>query len=276
MTIDSLTASEWPTLVVKNWRESALRATTRARHPSDRMTRSSIEPGQHEPDSGIRRSPDASTAPRPLAKAGYRADRCRILHASAPPQLAGNPIKGVLHAANPLHPAVVHFPVVLAFLLPLFALGALWTIRRGTTPRRAWAVPVALSAALALSAWVAVQTGVAQEERVEKIVSGQPLDAHEDAAELFLTLSGALLLITAAGLVGGVVGRSARVLATGGATALVIMAINVGHSGGELVYRYGAASAYIEARTPNAVKPASGEGAIATAALVADKRSRPR
>ncbi|CAN5825876.1 hypothetical protein BH11GEM1_BH11GEM1_08270 [soil metagenome] len=177
---------------------------------------------------------------------------------------------------NPLHPAVVHFPVVLAFLLPLFALGALWTIRRGTAPRRAWAVPVALSAALALSAWAAVQTGGAQEERVEKIVADQPLNTHEDAAELFLTLSGALLLVTAAGLAGGVVGRSARVLATGGATALVIMAINVGHSGGELVYRYGAASAYTEAGTPNAVRPAIGEGAIAPAALLTDKRSRAR
>ncbi|HET7633082.1 MAG TPA: DUF2231 domain-containing protein [Gemmatimonadaceae bacterium] len=145
---------------------------------------------------------------------------------------------------DPLHPAIVHFPIVLAVLLPIFALGALWTIRKGARPRRAWAVPLALSAALALSAWVAVQTGEAQEERVEAVVPDQALDTHEDAAELFLTLSGVLVVVAAAGLAPGVAGRSARILATGGAIALVVAAVSVGHSGGELVYRHGAASAY--------------------------------
>jgi len=145
---------------------------------------------------------------------------------------------------NPLHPAVVHFPVVLALLLPFFAAGALWAIRRGTTPRRAWAIPVALALALALSAWVAVQTGEAQDERVERVVAEQPLEAHEEAAELFLTLSGGLALLVAAGLVRGRVGRLSRGLATAGAVALVVVAAQVGHSGGQLVYRYGAASAY--------------------------------
>ncbi|HEY9480081.1 MAG TPA: hypothetical protein VIP79_08315, partial [Gemmatimonadaceae bacterium] len=90
---------------------------------------------------------------------------------------------------DPLHPAIVHFPIVLAFLLPIFSLGALWAIRRGARFRRAWLVPVALAAALALSSWVAVQTGDSQEDRIENIVPNQSLDAHEDAAELFLTLS---------------------------------------------------------------------------------------
>lgn len=145
---------------------------------------------------------------------------------------------------NPLHPAVVHFPVVLAFLLPISALWALWAIRRGAAPLRAWVVPLALSAALALSAWVAVETGEQQEDRVEQVVPGSALDTHEDAAGLFLTLSGVLVLVVGAGLAPGVVGRSARVLATAGALGLVAAAAQVGHSGGELVYRYGAASAY--------------------------------
>jgi hypothetical protein len=156
---------------------------------------------------------------------------------------------------NPLHPAIVHFPVVLAFLLPLFAAGALWAIRRGSRPLRAWAVPLAAAAALTLSAWAAVETGEAQEERVERVVADQPLDAHEDAAELFLTLSGVLLLVTGAGLVPGPVGRTARVLATAGAAALVVGAVRVGHTGGELVYRYGAARAYVPAA---AASPADG------------------
>jgi uncharacterized membrane protein len=146
---------------------------------------------------------------------------------------------------NPLHPAVVHFPVVLALLLPIFAAGALWAIRNGARPLRAWAIPLAVAAALSLSTWVAVETGEAQQERVSNVVADRPLDTHEDAAELLLTLSGPLLLVTAAGFARGAVGRTARVAATAGAVALVVIAARVAHTGGELVYRYGAASAYV-------------------------------
>lgn len=148
---------------------------------------------------------------------------------------------------DPLHPAVVHFPVVLAFLLPIFAVGALWTIRRGARPLRAWSLPLAIAASLTLSAWVAVQTGDAQEERVERVVADAPLDTHEKAAEAFIAGSAALLLLMVAGLAPGLIGRGARVLATVGAVVLVAGAAWVGHSGGQLVYRYGAASAYTDA-----------------------------
>ena len=145
---------------------------------------------------------------------------------------------------DPLHPAIVHFPIVLVFLLPIFAIGAIWAIRRGSAPRRTWAVPVALSVALTVSAWVAVQTGESQEDKVENIVPDAAMDAHADAAELFLTLSGVLVLVVGAGLMPGVVGRSARIAGAAGALGLVVMGARVGHSGGKLVYTHGAASAY--------------------------------
>lgn len=147
---------------------------------------------------------------------------------------------------NPLHPAVVHFPVVLAFLLPLFAAGAVWAIRRGARPRRAWAIPVAMSAMLAASAWAAVETGEAQDERVERVVAEQPLSAHQEMAELFLGGSAGLLVVAVLGLAGGIAGRSARVLTIAGSMVLLAGAARVGHSGGQLVYRYGAASAYAQ------------------------------
>lgn len=145
---------------------------------------------------------------------------------------------------DPLHPAVVHFPIVLMTLLPVVAFGALWAIRRGAGPVQAWAIPVAAAAALTLSSWVAVATGEGEEERVERVVPVTSLQEHEEAAERFLLLSGALLLITAAGLVRGVPGRMARLGATAGALALAGLGVQVGHSGGDLVYRDGAASAY--------------------------------
>ena len=141
---------------------------------------------------------------------------------------------------DPLHPAVVHFPIVLMLLLPLAAGGALYAIRRGAPAGRAWIVPVALAGALAASSWAAVETGEGEEDRVETAVSESSLHGHEEAAERFLLLSGAVLALMAAGLLHGVPGRAARVAGTVGALGLVVLGVQVGHTGGNLVYRDGA------------------------------------
>lgn len=160
----------------------------------------------------------------------------------------------------PLHPLVVHFPIVLAILLPISAAVALGAIGRGTTPRRGWAVPLALAAALAASAFAATQTGDREEDRVERVVARGALHDHEEAGERFFVLSGVLFLVAAAGLLPGTVGRAARLLSTAGAIGLVAAAVQVGHSGGALVYRHGAASAYTtdsSAGAPRALAPAA-------------------
>jgi len=144
----------------------------------------------------------------------------------------------------PLHPLVVHFPIVLAVLLPISVALALWAVRKGATARRVWAVPLAFAAALTLSAWVAVQTGESQEDRVENVVGEAALHGHEEAAERFLVLSGVLFLVAAVGLTRGTIGRAARLVTAVGAVGLVVAGVQVGHSGGTLVYRHGAASAY--------------------------------
>lgn len=149
----------------------------------------------------------------------------------------------------PLHPLVVHFPVVLAVLLPIAIVVALWLIHRGAASRRVWSVPVAVAIALAASAWVAIETGESQEERVERVVTDAALNDHEDAADRFLVLSGVLALVTIAGLARGMVGRAARIVTAVGAVGVLGAGVKVGHSGGLLVYREGAASAY--ANTPS-------------------------
>jgi len=159
---------------------------------------------------------------------------------------------------DPLHPAVVHFPIVLMILLPLAAAGALWAISRGVGTAKAWAIPLATAAALTASSWVAVETGEGEEEKVEQVVAESSLHGHEEAAERFLLLSGAVLALTAAGLLRGVPGRLARLGATAGALGLVVLGVQVGHSGGNLVYRDGAASAYT-AGAPGAEVAADGE-----------------
>ena len=150
----------------------------------------------------------------------------------------------------PLHPVVVHFPIVLSVLLPISALAALWAIRKGTTARWAWALPVAVAAALTASAWVATETGEREEDRVERVVGERALHGHEEAAERFLVLSGVLLAVAAVGFVPRTVGEAGRLLTVAGAVGLLAAGVQVGHSGGALVYRHGAASAYVDAAAP--------------------------
>jgi uncharacterized membrane protein len=151
---------------------------------------------------------------------------------------------------NPLHPAVVHFPIVLAVLVPAVAvLGALAIVRR-RLPARSWAAVVLLQGLLVGASWLAVETGEHEEERVEDVVRESRIEAHEQAAERFLSLAAAAWVVSAAGLLGGRLGGLGRA-ATVAATAGVLAAgVAVGHSGGELVYRYGAANAYVSKASP--------------------------
>lgn len=147
---------------------------------------------------------------------------------------------------DPLHPAVVHLPVAFAVILPLFAIGAIWFIRRGSPPRTAWGVTIGMAAALALSAWVSLQTGEQQEERVEDVVSERSIHQHEEAAELFLALSAGVLVVAVAGLARGRLGHVGRWVTAAGTLAVLGAGWRVGHTGGMLVYRDGAGSAYAQ------------------------------
>ena len=150
----------------------------------------------------------------------------------------------------PLHPLIVHFPIVLTFLLPISIVAALWAVRKGTPPRRGWSFPVIVAAALAVSALVASRTGESEEERVERVVAENAIETHEEAAERFVVLSGVLLVVSLAGFLPRTVGQAARIVTTAGALGLVAAGVQVGHSGGTLVYREGAASAYTNAAAP--------------------------
>jgi uncharacterized membrane protein len=167
---------------------------------------------------------------------------------------------------DPLHPAIVHFPIVLTFLLPLAALAALWRIRRGAPARRAWGLAAVTAAALSASAWLAVETGEADEERVERIVADAPLENHEEAAERFLLFTAGVLLVAGGGLLPGRLGSAARLAATAGSLGLVAAGALVGHSGGELVYRHGAAAAHAPGT------PAAGRTAVAVERAEPERR----
>ena len=145
---------------------------------------------------------------------------------------------------EPLHPAVVHFPIVLGIVLPILAAVTLWRMHDGAR-LRTWGVVVLVAVLTWVSAFVAGRTGEQEEERVEAVlVSEDPLHEHEEAAEMFLLVSGIVAGVALLGFAPGLVGRSARLLAlAGGALGLAAVA-RTGLLGGELAYQHGAAAAY--------------------------------
>jgi uncharacterized membrane protein len=155
---------------------------------------------------------------------------------------------------DPLHPAIVHFPVALAALLPLLMLAIGLGVRLELLPVRSWMLAVAAQALLAGSAWLAVETGEDQEERVEDVVAEEHIEEHEESAKRFLWITAGALPVSALGLLAGAAGVAGRVAAIVASLVVLAAAVPTGHSGGELVYKHGAASAYVSA-APGAAAP---------------------
>jgi uncharacterized membrane protein len=146
---------------------------------------------------------------------------------------------------NPLHPAVVHLPIALAVLMPAIALVALLAIRRGAAATRTWAGVVLLQGLLLGSGWLAVETGEREEEQVERFVPEARIEEHEEAGERFRNVAAGALVVSALGLLAGRAGGAARIATVAAGVAVLLAGVSVGHSGGELVYRHGAAEAYL-------------------------------
>ncbi len=151
---------------------------------------------------------------------------------------------------DPLHPAIVHFPIALSVLIPFFAILVTGLISRKVLPARSWLLIILLQAMLVASGWAALETGEHEEERVEEIVAEDPIEEHEEGAERFLLFAGLGLLATGAGLLSGPAGSKGRIAGSVVTIAVLAAAVSVGHSGGELVYKHGAANAYLD--TPGA------------------------
>jgi uncharacterized membrane protein len=159
---------------------------------------------------------------------------------------------------EPLHPALVHFPIVLAFLSLIAAAIVLWAMQSGRLSRRAWLAVVILQVAVLGSGWLAAETGEEEEERVERVIAEKHIEEHEEAAERFLAIAGVTLAVSIAGILAGPFGSVARGLTVAAGLASVVLVAAVGHSGGELVYRHGAAAAYTQDESADASGGQSG------------------
>ncbi|MCG3172534.1 MAG: hypothetical protein GMKNLPBB_00687 [Myxococcota bacterium] len=149
--------------------------------------------------------------------------------------------------ATPLHPVVVHLPLALAMVN--IVIGGLlgFAIWRKLLPLRTWTVFFVLQLLLVGGAFVAMNTGEADEEVVEASVAEQYIETHEDRAKVF-TWFGVLVLVMSA--VPFFVKKESMQPAVFGSilvASLILggLGIATGKAGGELVYKHGAANAYI-------------------------------
>lgn len=144
------------------------------------------------------------------------------------------------------HPKLVHLPIALALVIPLIAGGVLLAWRRGWYPRRVWVVVLVLQAILVAGAFLAMRTGEQQEERVERVVAEEHIEAHEEAAEVFTWTSvGVLVMMILALLVPTERARlTLGLVSLLGTLVALALAVRTGDAGGALVYEHGAAGAY--------------------------------
>ena len=148
----------------------------------------------------------------------------------------------------PLHPLFVHIPIALAVLMPMISVGLLVAWWRGVLPRRVWWIAVALQAVLVASGVAALRSGEADESRAETVVPESAIEAHEEAAEVFVIGSiGVLVIALAAGTVRTPrTAQALAALAAVGTLAVTGLGYRTGRAGGRLVYEHGAAAAYAE------------------------------
>ncbi len=145
------------------------------------------------------------------------------------------------------HPKIVHLPIALGVLMPPVALGVLLAWWRGRLPRQTWIVVIALQATLVGTGFLALESGEADEEIVERVVAEAPIEAHEEAAEVFFWASVGVLGLM---LVGGLLPRRAARLSVATAAVLGTLVVlglgyRTGEAGGQLVYRHGAAQVHV-------------------------------
>lgn len=159
----------------------------------------------------------------------------------------------------PLHPIAVHFPIVLGILLPIAALTIALLIYKRLLPGLAWVLVIALSFGYVASAKFAEEMGERDEHMVEKVVSEQALEAHEEAGEFVPIAAGILFVLSLVPLLNR--GRVPMMFAyTAIATAAILPLVQAGHTGGKLVYQHGAAQAHVKKMANNAGKQAAASG----------------
>ncbi|WP_408098917.1 DUF2231 domain-containing protein [Peredibacter sp. HCB2-198] len=145
----------------------------------------------------------------------------------------------------PFHPMIAHFPMALTFILPVLILVFAYMIRINKMTPRGWLIIVGLQLVVTITGYVALESGETEEHTVSKVVAKDYIHEHEEAAEIFVGSTVIALVVS----IGAFFLRKELQLPIKAAVAVIslvscYLAYRTGTLGGELVYKYGAASAY--------------------------------
>lgn len=158
----------------------------------------------------------------------------------------------------PLHPALVHIPLGLVFVMPFLILLFWFFIHKGWLPKKVWIIAIICQIMVFGSGLIAMETGEHDEEIVEKVVPENIIETHEEKAETFVWISGFITLLLFSLIAApDRFSNLSKVVSLIAVLINLILAMDLGHSGGELVYKHNAASAHINSSTyltPNKAK----------------------
>jgi len=145
------------------------------------------------------------------------------------------------------HPAVVHLPIGIAILLPFITLLFIVLRWKGRMDNKCFSFIIILHFLLSISAYAAMATGDKQEHRVEKVVEKKHIKEHEERAESFFIFS--IILLATSFALYFTAQKNYFISATSALLLLqfilLFLGYRVGEAGGDLVYKYGAANAYL-------------------------------
>jgi uncharacterized membrane protein len=174
----------------------------------------------------------------------------------------------------PFHPFIVHFPVALTFILPILVVVFAFMIKFNKMTPKGWSVIIGLQLAVVVTGYISLETGETEEDRVEKVVSKKIIHEHEEAAEIFVGVSVILFVLSVAAFF---IRKEISFLLKIGIAVLGILscylAYRTGHLGGELVYRYGAGSAYAEVEDQQGILPTPNENTSESPAPTSENES---
>ena len=143
----------------------------------------------------------------------------------------------------PLHPLIVHFPIALAIFLPILSITIFILFRNTVMYKKAWILVVLFSGIYAVTALIAEETGESEETKVERYVGESAMEKHEELGERIPKVSWVLFVLSIIPLITNktILSQSIFIAAS---IAGVYPIYQAGHSGAELVYKYGAANAH--------------------------------
>lgn len=145
----------------------------------------------------------------------------------------------------PLHPIVVHLPIVMMLLLPFVIAVLIVAEKKGIIHEKLWYAVAFYQAIVTGASFLALKLGERDEELVEKFVSEKIIENHEEWGEMLAWTALAIFIM----ILGSIVLKKIKMMkvmtlvASIGGLLPVVMA---GHTGGELVYRHGAAQAHVQ------------------------------